>query len=140
MQKIKKKLRKKLRQRKFILPQAIELYYLIPSLRKQLAIALMKRGLKQKEVARLLSLTPSAISQYLSGKRATNKIGALAGAIEKSAEKIESRVGKVGKIDRDKDYAHKELLRLIKIAERKGIMCELCKAHNKINCKDKICY
>jgi predicted transcriptional regulator len=134
MQKIKKRLRKKLRQRKFILPQAIELYYLIPFLRKQLAIALMQRGLKQKEVAGLLSLTPSAISQYLSGKRAANKIEALASAIEKSAEKIKSKVGK------DKDYAHKELLRLVKIAERKGIMCELCKAHNKINCKDKICY
>jgi predicted transcriptional regulator len=140
MQKIKKRLRKKLRQRKFILPQAIELYYLIPSLRKQLAIALIKRGLKQKEVARLLSLTPSAISQYLSGKRAANKIEVLAGAIEESAEKIKSRVGKVGKIDKDKVYAHKELLRLIKIAEKKGIACELCKAHNKINCKDKICY
>jgi|GEM_PF-2708974 len=137
MQKMKKRLRKKLGQRKFILPQAIELYYLIPFLRKQLAIALMKKGLKQKEVARLLSLTPSAISQYLSGKRAANKIEVLAGAIEKSAEKIKSKVGKVGK---DEDYAHKELLRLVKIAERKGIMCELCKAHNKINCKDKICY
>jgi predicted transcriptional regulator len=134
MQKIKKRLRKKLRQRKFVLPQAIELYYLIPFLRKQLAIALMKKGLKQKEVAGLLSLTPSAISQYLSGKRAANKVEALASAIEKGAEKIKSKVGK------DKDYAHKELLRLIKIAEKKGIMCELCKAHNKINCKDKICY
>ncbi len=41
----------------------------IPAIRKELATALIEKGLKKKEVADLLGITPAALSQYLSGKR-----------------------------------------------------------------------
>ncbi len=52
-----------------MLPQEIEVWYLIPAIRKELAISLYNLGLKQKNIAELLGLTPSAISQYLKEKR-----------------------------------------------------------------------
>jgi predicted transcriptional regulator len=42
---------------------------LLPAIRAALAAALVRKGLSQLEVARLLETAPAAISQYLSGKR-----------------------------------------------------------------------
>ncbi|HMA05093.1 MAG TPA: helix-turn-helix domain-containing protein [Methanomicrobiales archaeon] len=42
---------------------------LLPAIRAALAAELVKNGISQQEVARLLDIAPSAVSQYLSGKR-----------------------------------------------------------------------
>ena len=41
----------------------------LPAIRAALAAELVKNGISQQEVAKLLELAPSAVSQYLSGKR-----------------------------------------------------------------------
>lgn len=41
----------------------------LPAIRAALAADLVKNGVSQQEVARLLDIAPSAVSQYLSGKR-----------------------------------------------------------------------
>ena len=41
----------------------------LPAIRAALAQELVKKGISQQEVARLLDMAPSAVSQYLSGKR-----------------------------------------------------------------------
>jgi predicted transcriptional regulator len=43
-----------------------------PSIRAALAEDLVKRGLPQKEVSKLLGITPPAVSQYVSKKRGYN--------------------------------------------------------------------
>jgi predicted transcriptional regulator len=49
-----------------LLPQEIEVRYLIPALRRELSkILSQNHNLKQKEVATLLGLTEAAISQYI---------------------------------------------------------------------------
>ena len=53
------------------MPQEVEVWYLLPALRRELARCFVtKHALSQKEAASLLGLTESAISQYLSQKRA----------------------------------------------------------------------
>ncbi len=53
------------------MPQELEVWYLLPALRKNLSrILIEKHGLKQKQVASLLGVTESAVSQYLKSKRA----------------------------------------------------------------------
>ncbi len=54
-----------------IIPQEIELYYVVPSIRKELSKIMAKKGLSQKEIAKKLGITESAISQYLKNKRAS---------------------------------------------------------------------
>jgi hypothetical protein len=41
----------------------------LPAIRAALAAELVKNGVSQQEVARLLDTAPSAVSQYLTGKR-----------------------------------------------------------------------
>lgn len=41
----------------------------LPSLRGELARKLVKLGLSQQKVSKILELTPAAVSQYVSGKR-----------------------------------------------------------------------
>ena len=50
-------------------PQEIETFYIIPAIKSQFAETLMKNGIKQKDVAEILGVTTSTISQYTSKKR-----------------------------------------------------------------------
>jgi len=53
------------------MPQEIEVWYIIPALRRELAKLFVKDyNLSQKESAQILSITEAAISQYLKSKRA----------------------------------------------------------------------
>ncbi len=52
-------------------PQEIEVFYILPAIRRELTINLKNLGLKQKEIAKLLYVTSAAVSQYLNSKRAS---------------------------------------------------------------------
>ena len=52
------------------MPQEIEVWYVIPAIRRELAKAMAKKGMKQKDIAKNLSLTEPAVSQYIRAKRA----------------------------------------------------------------------
>ena len=51
-------------------PQEIEVWYVIPAIRKELTLCLINTGKSQREVASLLGLTEAAVSNYLKKKRA----------------------------------------------------------------------
>ena len=51
------------------LRQEIEVWYVIPAIRKEIAKGLVKKGLKQRAVARKLEITDAAVSQYFNSKR-----------------------------------------------------------------------
>lgn len=51
-------------------PQELEVFYLLPAIRREMALALKKSGKKQKEIAQILSVRESTISQYIKDKRA----------------------------------------------------------------------
>ena len=58
------------RSQKMMLPQEIEVWYMLPAIRKEFALTLIRHELSQKEVAKLLGVTEAAVSQYKSEKRA----------------------------------------------------------------------
>jgi hypothetical protein len=49
-------------------PQEIEVWYILPAIRKELVLALKKKH-SQKDIANMLHLTPAAVSQYVNLKR-----------------------------------------------------------------------
>ena len=52
-------------------PQEIEVWYILPAIRRELAILLTKKhNLSQKETAKILNVSEPAISQYKKSKRA----------------------------------------------------------------------
>ncbi|MBI2003991.1 transcriptional regulator [Candidatus Pacearchaeota archaeon] len=52
------------------LPQELEIWYLIPALRRELTkIFISDFKFSQKQISKILGITESAVSQYLSSKR-----------------------------------------------------------------------
>jgi len=109
------------------LPQEIEVWYVIPSLRRELAKSLLDLGLSQKEIAKKLSLTEPAVSQYLSGKRGKDVVfSPLAVKQIKLAAK---------RISVSKTNTNKELVKLTNYIRK---TC-LCKIHKGIDQDRKNC-
>ena len=108
----------------YSLPQEIEVWYIIPAIRRELAKVLIKKhNLKQKEVAEILGTTESAISQYLHKKRA-KEIN-----FPKSMKKDFESAAK--EIIKDNKKAVSEIIKLLNITKKCGVACQACKKHNK---------
>jgi len=106
------------------LMQELEVWYVIPSIRKELALAMINQGLKQVEIAKKLGLTTPAVNQYLSKKRGNeikfnNKIKE---DISNSAKRINSEIDAV-----------REIQYLIGLTRKEKIVCQLHK-NNMKNC------
>ncbi len=54
------------------MPQEIEVWYIIPAIRRDMSKIMYKKGMKQTEIATILGVTKSAVSQYISSKRASD--------------------------------------------------------------------
>lgn len=104
---------------KIIYAEEVEVWYILPSIRKNLVEGLVKEGLSQKEIAKLMNLTEAAVSNYLKKKRANSKI---------FPQDFNKEIGiSTKKIISNKKLLHSELLRLNKLAISKGIVCKLHK-------------
>ena len=103
----------------YALPQEIEVWYIIPTIRRELAKILTKKyGLTLEKTGKILGVSKAAITQYLSKKRAAKvKLHPLA---EKEILKSSER------IYRGKSTALDEIMRVLKIIRKKKLHCELC--------------
>jgi predicted transcriptional regulator len=97
--------------------QELEVWYLLPAVRKELAKIMKEKGLTQAKIAKLLGITEAAVSQYIKSKRAKDvhfdvhmkKI------LELSAQNLIK-----GKSQRT------EIQRVLKYAESHHVVCTLC--------------
>jgi predicted transcriptional regulator len=53
-----------------LLPQEIEVWYVLPAIRRGMCKELIANGLTQRKAAALFGLTEAAVSQYVNSKRA----------------------------------------------------------------------
>jgi len=108
----------------YLLPQEIEVWYIIPAIRKELARVLTgKHGLSFEKAGDILGVSKAAVSQYLSNKRA-NKIKLnveMKKEVVKSADVV---------VERPK-LALSEMQRLLKVMKDLKCSCEVCKKFNK---------
>lgn len=119
----------------YLLPQEIEVWYIIPAVRKELAMRLTKdHKLSYEKAGRILGISKAAISQYISHKRA-NKIHLspdIKKEIKESAKIISSNPA----------LALNEMQKILKIMKDKKCSCDVCKRYNKdildyCNCQPK---
>ena len=71
------------------MPQEIEVWYIIPAIRRELAKSMIKDlKITQKQVASIMEITEAAVSQYLHSKRAKEVVftKAILEEIKKSAK------------------------------------------------------
>jgi uncharacterized protein len=116
--------------KKIIFPQEIEVWYILPTIRKKIALKLVEKGLQQKKVAEIMGITPAAVCQYKSEKRAKKELfnNEMEDELEKSVENI----------IKDPHQLAEEIIRLNRLMKKKGIVCKLyseicalkdCKSH-----------
>ncbi|MEK6893608.1 MAG: hypothetical protein AABX07_05400 [Nanoarchaeota archaeon] len=116
---------------KIVHPQEITVWYILPSIRREIAMNMKSRGVEQKKIALMLGVTEPAVSQYSNHKRGFGiRFSAkIKEEIKKSVEKI------IGK----KSTALTEIQNLINLSEMKGILCLLHKKSGGISKDCMIC-
>jgi len=117
----------------YSLPQEIEVWYIIPAIRKELAKFLTKEhNLTFEKTGQILGISKSAVSQYLSNKRA----GKL-----KLPEKIKDEIKKSSRIIVDENNSSvAEMERILRIIRTNKCSCDVCRKYNPeiikyCNCK-----
>lgn len=109
------------------MPQEIEVKYILPAIRRELArIFIEEHELSQKEAARILGLTEAAVSQYQHFKRAKEVVfsAAVVNEIRDSAKKIMS-----DKKGRQRLIA--ETYRISNLTKVRQILCDIHRAQSK---------
>lgn len=115
------------------LPQEIEVWYILPALRREFAKAFIaEHGLSQKKVAELLHVTEAAVSQYISGKRASSV--AFSGEVLAEVKKGAARVAK------GETQLFMELERISKLMRVKKVVCEMCRTSNRRTSPCDVCF
>ena len=103
-----------------IQPQEVEVFYILPAIRSGMAAAMKKQGMSQKEIARLLCVQESTISQYLSSKRAADV---------KFNERINKEIAAAVKRIKTKSNLVRETQNILAMVRSEKI---LCKVHESV--------
>ena len=97
-------------------PQEVEVHYVLPAIRRELALALKAQGLEQREIAHRLFVTEPAVSQYVNNKRGTD-----ISFTPHATEAIRAAAGRI--------FDHQSLMRevqaLLKVMTEERITCRL---------------
>lgn len=108
-------------------PQEVEVFYLIPGIKKNLAVCMRKSGLKQNEIANLLQIEDATVSHYLNNKRG-NKF-----YFEKEVLK---EIYKSSKLIKDELSFLREVQRLLRVVKRTR---EICRIHKILSSVPEEC-
>jgi|SRR5208283_4366589 len=107
-----------------VMPQELEVWYLIPALRREFAkIFIEDYKLKQREAAKYLGITEAAISQYVKSKRGNE--------IKFSSEAMKEIKKSAKEIIEDKGDITREIYRLCINLRKSRIMCDFHRMKDK---------
>ncbi|TFG29782.1 hypothetical protein EU527_15360 [Candidatus Thorarchaeota archaeon] len=150
--------RKQIKRRTWMMPQEVEVWYVLPAIRRELAkmmktktvVRIGEDGKKkdhkvtQKEIAHMLGVTEPAITQYLLKKKGVRSRGDQVNIpqkfipeIDKSADIMINAYEKHLNDDDMFEIMTREINRIIKIMRDDGAMCDIHRkfsAHVKDDC------
>ena len=113
-------------------PQEVEVFYILPAIRSRMASAMKKQGMKQKDIAELLCVQESTVSQYLNSKRA---------AEVKFNSAIDKEIADAVKRIKTKEDLIRETQLALDMVRKENILCQIHKevADVKENCDVCFC-
>lgn len=114
-----------------MLPQEVELWYVLPVLRAMIAKEMIGLGLTQRKIAEKLGITESAVSQYLSGKRAK-----AVDFDEKTIKKIKESAKWLAKSE--KSFTS-EAMQLCNIIRKSGMLCKIHRQYGETEKNCEVC-
>jgi predicted transcriptional regulator len=150
--------KKQIKRRTWMMPQEVEVWYVLPALRRELAKVMKTKSvprmgedgktkdhkITQKEIAKMLGVTEPAITQYLLKKKGRRSRGdqvvipeRFLPDLEQSADAMISQYEKKGSDDDMFEIMTREINRLIKVIRDDGAMCDIHRkfsAHVKDKC------
>ncbi|MBI2549719.1 hypothetical protein HYV83_00885 [Candidatus Woesearchaeota archaeon] len=103
-----------------IQPQEVEVFYILPAIRSRMAAALKEQGVMQKDIAGLLCVQESTVSQYLSSKRAADV---------KFNEPVNKEIAAAVKRIKTKEDLIRETQNILAMVKSEKI---LCKVHESV--------
>ncbi len=108
----------------YSLPQEIEVWYIIPAIRREFSrLFVRKHHLTMEKAGNILGVSKAAVSQYLGNKRADK--AKLPGEIKKEMEKSAKMIIK------DNNLAVSEIERILGLMKSSKCSCGICKKYNK---------
>ena len=106
------------------MPQEIEVWYILPAIRRELAKSMIEDyKLSQKETAKILNITESAVSQYVKSKRAKE--------VEFKGDASKKIKEAAGRIIKDSKMLMKEVYDLSGVIKVSKLLCEIHMQHDK---------
>jgi predicted transcriptional regulator len=116
---------------KLRMPQEIEVWYLLPAIRRELARAMLKRGIKQREISKSLGITEPAVSQYMRSKRA--------GSVKFSSSMMDEIEKAAKRVIKGKDVMI-EMQRICRMCRKDETLCRIHRTHGKVPVGCRICF
>lgn len=117
--------------KKQLMPQEIEVWYILPAIRRELVKEMIVLGLKQKEIASILGVTEAAVSQYVKQKRAKE--------VEFTNETMEQIKASARVIMQDKERLIYEAQKILNMAKRSKTLCKVHYQHGRMPQKCEAC-
>jgi predicted transcriptional regulator len=153
-----KKQDKQVKRRTWMMPQEVEVWYVLPAIRREIAKAMKTKEvarvgddgkvrqhrITQKEIAKMLGVTEPAITQYLLKKKGMRSRGDQVVIPERFMKEIETSADVMianyekGQIEEELyEIMTREINRIIKVMRDDGAMCDIHRqfsAHVKGEC------
>ena len=108
----------------YSLPQEIEVWYIIPAIRREFAkILTRKHKLTLEKAGKILGVSKAAVSQYLNKKRA---------GLVKIPSGIKEEMNKSADLMiKDERTAVKEIIKILNLMKKSKCSCGICRKYNK---------
>jgi predicted transcriptional regulator len=112
-------------------PQEVEVWFIMPALRKHFVNGFKKNNVKQKDIANRMNLTQAAVSQYTKNKRGNNV---------SFDEKIVRKINDSCKYIITQNDFRMRFQKILKEIKKSKTMCNVCHDHIDTDIKCNICY
>lgn len=113
-------------------PQEIEVWYVLPAIRRELAKVMIEKGIVQKKIAKILGVTEASISHYIKDKR---------GGKVKLSKGVKEDIKKSADIILEDQYKLvDEIQKICRIIKKQKELCRIHKQFEKMHKKCNICF
>tara|TARA_Y100000310_G_scaffold345603_1_gene467141 strand:- start:7524 stop:7913 length:390 start_codon:yes stop_codon:yes gene_type:complete len=103
----------------YILPQEIEVWYIIPAIRRELARCLIvEHKITYEKAGKILGISKAAISQYLKDKRAAK--------IKLHHRAIKEVCASCKRLVKGTSSTVKEITKILEVIRKSDLPCEVC--------------
>ncbi len=106
-------------------PQEIEVYFVLPGVRREIANNLVAKGWSQRQVAQKLAVTEAAVSQYVNDKRAVNREVVFSPEFRKLVKEVTEKIAE------GETTPYLAIQVLMKEFRKSGALCEAHKLIDK---------